>query len=132
MAFLERKVEEMECLNEKEKNFNVLCDEWLSYKRMRIKESTYSNYKFKIVKYLKKDFGEYTLNEFNNIDINRYIEDLQKTLSNKTIKDITTVLKSILKYCERKYDMDFKLDLISLQYLVELKWKYLMKKKGGR
>ena len=51
----------MKCLNEKEKKFNVLCDEWLSYKRMRIKESTYSNYKFKIVKYLKKDFGEYTL-----------------------------------------------------------------------
>ena len=50
----------MKCLNEKEKKFNVLCDEWLSYKRMRIKESTYSNYKFKIFKkgfwrvYLKK------------------------------------------------------------------------------
>ena len=104
----------MKCLNEKEKKFNVLCDEWLSYKRMRIKESTYSNYKFKIVKYLKKDFGEYTLKKFNNIDINRYIEDLQETLSDKTIKDIITVLKSILKYCERKYDIDFKLDLISV------------------
>ena len=115
----------MKCLNEKEKKFNVLCDEWLSYKRMRIKESTYSNYKFKIVKYLKKDFGEYTLKKFNNIDINRYIEDLQETLSDKTIKDIITVLKSILKYCERKYDIDFKLDLISLP-------TYLMKKKERR
>lgn len=69
---------------------------------MRIKESTYSNYKFKIVKYLKKDFGEYTLKKFNNIDINRYIEDLQETLSDKTIKDIITVLKINFKILWKK------------------------------
>lgn len=26
--------------------FDQLCEEWLSYKKPRIKESTYSNYKF--------------------------------------------------------------------------------------
>lgn len=37
---------------EKEANnsilFEQICEEWLSYKKTRIKESTYSNYKFTI------------------------------------------------------------------------------------
>ena len=30
--------------------------EWLSYKKPRIKESTYSNYKFSIDRFLKRSF----------------------------------------------------------------------------
>lgn len=93
--------------------FSKVCDEWMSYKKPRIKESTYSNYNFKINKYLKKTFGEKTLESVLKYDINKYIEKLQKSLAGKTIRDITTVLKSILKYAGRKYDIDFKLDLIS-------------------
>jgi len=100
----------MELLIGKRQKFNVVCDEWLEYKKMRIKESTYANYKLKITNYLKKDFGERNLKEIANINLNRYVEELQFKLSSKTVKDIITVLKSILKYAERKYNMDFKLD----------------------
>lgn len=103
----------MELLIGKRQKFNVVCDEWLEYKKMRIKESTYANYKLKITNYLKKDFGERNLKEIANINLNRYVEELQFKLSSKTVKDIITVLKSILKYAERKYNMDFKLDLVS-------------------
>ena len=34
-------------------------------------------------------------------------------LSNKTVKDIVCILKGILKYAEMKYDINFKLGLIS-------------------
>lgn len=109
----------MKQLNVEKEKFNKICDEWLSYKKLRIKESTYSNYSFKINRYIKKDFGEKRLQDLKNEDINRYIERLQKRLSNKTIKDITIVLKSVLKYAERKYDMDFKLDLVSTPLATE-------------
>ena len=59
----------------------------------------------KITNYLKKDFGERNLKEIANINLNRYVEELQFKLSSKTVKDIITVLKSILKYAERKYNM---------------------------
>lgn len=109
----------MKQLNVEKEKFDQICDEWLSYKKLRIKESTYSNYSFKINRYIKKDFGGKRLQDLRNEDINRYIERLQKKLSNKTIKDITIVLKSVLKYAERKYDMDFKLDLISTPLATE-------------
>lgn len=104
----------MELLIGRRQKFGIVCDEWLEYKKMRIKESTYANYKFKITNYLKKDFGDRNLKEIVNTNLNRYIEELQFKLSSKTVKDITTILKSILKYAERKYNLDFKLDLISI------------------
>ena len=46
--------------------------------------------------------------------MNEFIDSLEKTLSNKTVRDIVLVLKSILKYAERKYNTNFKLDLITM------------------
>ena len=103
----------MELLIGRRQKFGIVCDEWLEYKKMRIKESTYANYKFKITNYLKKDFGDRNLKEIVNTNLNRYIEELQFKLSSKTVKDIMTVLKAILKYAEIKYDINFKISLIS-------------------
>ena len=122
----------MELLIGKRQKFNVVCDEWLEYKKMRIKESTYANYKLKITNYLKKDFGDRNLREIANINLNRYVEELQFKLSSKTVKDTITVLKSILKYAERKYNMDFKLDLVLTPKQQLKKQKYLMKENEKR
>lgn len=94
--------------------FEQICEEWLSYKKPRIKESTYSNYKFTIDRFLKVKFKGKTLEFFINYNFNQYIEQLQERLANKTTRKIGVILKSILRYAERKYDFDFKLDLITL------------------
>ncbi len=94
--------------------FEQICEEWLSYKKPRIKESTYSNYKFTIDRFLKVKFSGKTLEFFINYNFNQYIEQLQERLANKTTRKIGVILKSILRYAERKYDFDFKLDLITL------------------
>lgn len=94
--------------------FEQICEEWLSYKKPRIKESTYSNYKFTIDRFLKVKFKGKTLEFFTNYNFNQYIEQLQERLANKTTRKIGVILKSILRYAERKYDFDFKLDLITL------------------
>lgn len=46
--------------------------------------------------------------------MNEFIDGLGKKLSNKTVRDIVLVLKSILKFAERKYNANFKLDLITM------------------
>ena len=94
--------------------FDQLCEEWLSYKKPRIKESTYSNYKFSIDRFLKRSFYGKTLEFFVDYNFNQFVEELQSKLANKTTRKIGVILKSILRYAERKYDFDFKLDLMTL------------------
>lgn len=94
--------------------FDQLCEEWLSYKKPRIKESAYSNYKFSIDRFLKRSFYGKTLEFFVDYNFNQFVEELQSRLANKTTRKIGVILKSILRYAERKYDFDFKLDLMTL------------------
>ncbi len=94
--------------------FKKLTDNWLLYKKHQIKESTYLNYNYIINTYLNKKFGNKRLNYFLNYDMNEFIDSLESSLSDKTVRDIVLVLKSILKFAERKYSTNFKLDLITM------------------
>lgn len=93
--------------------FRFVIEEWLQYKKTTIKESSYLNYKFIIEANIKKEMGEKNLEELLQYNFNSFVEQLMKKLSNKTVKDIMTVLKAILKYAEIKYDINFKISLIS-------------------
>ena len=94
--------------------FRRLTDNWLLYKKHKIKESTYLNYNYIINTYLNKKFAKKRLSYFLDYDMNEFIDSLEKNLSNKTVRDIVLVLKSILKFAERKYNTNFKLDLITM------------------
>lgn len=93
--------------------FKSLIEEWLQYKKTTIKESSYLNYKFIIETNIKKEMGEKNLEELLQYNFNSFVEQLMEKLSSKTVKDIMTVLKAILKYAEIKYDINFKISLIS-------------------
>lgn len=93
--------------------FKSLIEEWLQYKKTTIKESSYLNYKFIIETNIKKEMGEKNLEELLQYNFNLFVEQLMEKLSSKTVKDIMTVLKAILKYAEIKYDINFKISLIS-------------------
>lgn len=94
--------------------FRKVTNNWLLYKKHKIKESTYLNYNYIINTYLNKNFGKKRLSYFLDYDMNEFIDSLEKKLSNKTVRDIVLVLKSILKFAERKYNTNFKLDLITM------------------
>ncbi len=100
-------------LKNEEIEFNTVCEEWLYFKKNKVKESSYLNYKFIIDKHLKNDFSNKQINYFKVYDLNKYVDNLKEKLANKTIRDIISIFKSILRYAEKKYNMDFKLDLIS-------------------
>ncbi|MBQ7410045.1 MAG: site-specific integrase [Clostridia bacterium] len=98
--------------------FYTIIDSWLIYKYNSVKESTYLKYKYMIKKYLYPELKYKTLKELINYDYNNFISKFYY-LNNNTIKTLITILKSILKYTERKHNVDLKLDLI--QYPKTLK-----------
>ena len=96
------------------KSLEVVSNQWLLYKKTSVKESTYFRYKYIVNKYIIPYFKGKNINYFENYDYNIYINYLSKNVSNKTLKDIMLVFKAILKFCERKFDIDYKLDLMSM------------------
>ena len=95
----------------KEVYFYDIIDSWLIYKYNSVKESTYLKYKYIIEKYFYPELKNKTLKELTNYDYNKFINKLSY-LNTTTIKTMITILKSILKFAERKYNADFKIDLI--------------------
>lgn len=106
-------------------SFSELTEEWLLYKKHRIKKSTYCRYKYIITKYLLEYFKELQLWELEDFNFNNFSDILLEKYKVKTVRDIIVEFKSILKYAERKYGFDFKIDLISMPRISESKVKIL-------
>lgn len=78
---------------------------WLIEKKDYIKESTYANYSNNIFNHIIPNLGDYTLNELNHKIIQDFLLELSKNgkkngsggLSEKTIKDITIIIKGSIK-----------------------------------
>lgn len=101
--------------NELEKvTFEKISNDWLEYKKPTIKESSYLNYKFIIRTKFMDIFCDKNIDYLLSYNFNTLVSKLMETLSAKTVKDIMTVLKAILKYAEIKYDINFKTSLISI------------------
>lgn len=93
--------------------FGDLSKDWLEYKKPTIKESSYLNYKFIIRTKFMKEFGDKSINYLLSHNFNTLVTKLMENHSAKTVKDIMTILKSIFRYGEIKYDINFKTSLIS-------------------
>lgn len=93
--------------------FKTEANDWLLFKKFSIKSSTYYKYKYLIDKYILPFFKNRSIYFFIDYDFNAYIDYLSKILSTKTVKDVLSIFKAILKYIGRKYNIDYKLDLIS-------------------
>ena len=75
----------------KRKDFEVVTEEWLKYKKNTVKKSTYYNYSYSVAKYLYPSFAGKNITKIKNY--NNFIEELSDTLSPKTVRDIVTKLK---------------------------------------
>lgn len=79
--------------------------EWLLEKKEYIKESTYANYSNNIFNHIIPKLGNYYLNDLNHKVIQDFLLDLYKNgrkdnnggLAEKTIKDITIIVKGSIK-----------------------------------
>ena len=94
--------------------FEDMANNWLLYKKISVKTSTYYNYNYLVNKYLNSRFKRYSIDDFENYNINEMISELIENLSAKTVKAIISIFISILKYSEGKYDYRFNLEPIAM------------------
>ena len=113
-------------------NFEEIAKKWLEMKRNSIKESTYYNYMFIIDKYLMPTLKKITLKKLVDYNYNNFIQELKTNLSVKTVRDITNVLKAILKYSQDEYKCSINLKTINMPKLNVSKIKVLNKKEKGK
>lgn len=107
-------------------NFEKISKEWLNYKRISIKDSTYYNYLFIIEKYLNPEFKDKDIESIQSY--NYYVQRLQEKLSSKTIRDIINVLKAILKYYESEYECILQVKRINVPKIEKTRLKILTNK----
>ena len=76
-----------------------LCNDWLYYKQQDIKESTYIKYRNIIEKHIIPFFSNTNISRIQTADIHKFVIFLKTDgISNKTVKDILSVLSSVFKY----------------------------------
>lgn len=101
-------------MKKKEILVSDVCDGWLNMKRLRIKESTYAKYSNIVKKHIKPEMGQLPIDEITSSKVNEFIYyklhsgrlDRQGALSNKTVRDICTVLKSVIQYAQDEYQIN--------------------------
>lgn len=79
-----------------------LFEEWLSAVRLKVKESTYANYRMKADKHILSEFGDLRYERLTAQMLHSFIENkLNSGLSAKYVSDIVIVFKSMAKYISR-------------------------------
>ncbi len=86
------------------KRFGIYCDEWLVLRRNRVKESTYVKYDTIINRHIKPVLGNYIPQNLNTLVIERFSYKLLTScnLSTKSVRDVLTVFRMVLKYVRRE------------------------------
>lgn len=78
--------------------------EWLDVKKLKVKESTISNYVFKANKHLLSAFGKVKFSELSTKAVYDFMQNkLNDGLSAKYVSDIIVILKSMAKYAAKTY-----------------------------
>lgn len=81
------------------------CDEWLRINRNRVKESTYAKYCSMLEKHVKPRLGGCLVQALSSVIIEQFSNDLlcEEELAPKTVKDILTMLHSVIKYIRKQF-----------------------------
>ncbi len=96
--------------------------EWLSAIGNRVKESTCANYRTKFEKHILPEFGETLCCDLTAGKINTFInKKLADGLSAGYVRDIFTVLRSMLRYAQEEYGFHISLRNVALPKIVKRK-----------
>lgn len=92
--------------------FEDIALKWLAQKKIIIKQSTYAKYLQTINKHLLPTLKEMTISDLENYNYNDLVSELMEDLSTKTVKDIVSLLKSILVFANDEYNCKIKVKRI--------------------
>ena len=88
--------------------FEIVLDSWLGNSKVKLKDSTYVKYHNIINNHIKPSLGKHPLTGITSTIINEFASEKLKSgrhgssggLSEKTVKDIISVIKSVLRYAK--------------------------------
>ncbi len=84
----------------------AMAKEWLERIATTVKPSTFQKYSGAVERYILPYFGEQSLCEISRTDLVKFGQDcLNHDLSEKTVNDILGVVRMILGYAGREYDL---------------------------
>lgn len=85
--------------------FAFYCDEWLRLRNVKIRESTYVKYESVLNKYIKVNLGSCFPTAITSELINDFARELlvKEKLSVKTVRDILSILNSVIKYTRAQF-----------------------------
>lgn len=89
----------------RKRRFGFFCDEWLRLNRNRVKESTYVKYCGIMEKHIKPRLGGCLVQSLSSVMIEQFSHELlyEEELAPKTVKDILTMLHSVIKYTTKQF-----------------------------
>lgn len=94
--------------------FESITEEWLAARQITSKKSTYYRYKYILNEYLFPAFKNAQIDDLYKFDYNSYVVELSENLIASTTRNIITILKSILRYINLKYDTHIHYELIAM------------------
>lgn len=103
-AKISRNESEAPMSGKENKKLSQFCDEWLRLKRSKIKDLTYVKYSTVIENHIKPKLGDRRVFGLTTLAVEQFSYDLMHVegLSSKTVRDILTVLHSILTYVKKQ------------------------------
>ena len=90
------------CISSGKLTVKELFEEWLSAVKLKVKQSTYANYRMKADKHILPEFGGMRYDQLTVQMLHNFIENkLRSGLSSKYVSDIIIVFKSMAKFVSR-------------------------------
>ena len=98
------------------RKFSRYCEEWLDITRNRVKPASYIKYESLLNKHIKPSLGGYYPQALNTVIISRFSDYLlkEKQLAAKTVRDVLTCLRSVVKFCAKQ--LPGALDAVEIIY----------------
>ena len=96
--------------------FSQYCEEWLDITKNRVKPATYIKYESILNNHVKPNLGAYYPQALNTVIISRFSDYLlkEKHLAAKTVRDVLTCLRSVVKFCAKQ--LPGALDAVEIIY----------------
>ena len=106
-------------------------DLWLQSKKLNVKSSSYYNYKRILEKHIYTALGELKYSAITQSQLNSFIENLLSSgrkdgkggLSDSTVKDIITLMKSISTFAHSEFNLKDICKNLKLSQLKKTKFK---------
>lgn len=106
-------------------------DLWLQSKKLNVKSSSYYNYKRILEKHIYTALGELKYSAITQSQLNSFIENLLSSgrkdgkggLSDSTVKDIITLMKSISKFAHSEFNLKDICENLKLSQLKKTKFR---------